>query len=107
MISRELIALGLTWEDHDGKKCYNKNYMPKAYIDYPNEQLQDSNVYNIVRDVKQCDKEAGLIPCNLVTFHDVYTPEAYVRRVKKLVNHIKTKCNVEWGRHMKHLVHRY
>ena len=68
--------------------------------------IGDSNVYNIVRDIKQCDIEAGLIPCNMVIFHDVTSPEVYIKRVKKVVNFVKQRCNREWAKHMDQLVHR-
>jgi len=109
MINREMMALGITYENKNNMRCYNKKWMPEKYRDYNGEAIKESNVYNVinaVRDIKQCDEEAGLIPCNLAIFHDVSSPEMYIKRIKKVINHTKAKCNREWSAHMDALVSR-
>ena len=61
---------------------------------------QSDQVFNVVRDVKQCEPDAGVIPCNLVRFHDVESPKDYLSRLNKVLRFISKKCNDEWYRHV-------
>merc|ERR1712048_126072 len=107
MINRELMALGITYEQKSGRTCMNPKSMPAKYNDYAGETINESNVYNVVRDIKQCEIEAGLLPCNLVTFHNVQSPIEYIKKLKKVVNHVAMRCNAEWANHMRQLVRRF
>lgn len=37
MINREMMALGITYENKNDMRCYNKKWMPEKYRDYNGE----------------------------------------------------------------------
>jgi hypothetical protein len=106
MINREINILGRRWEESTDRECHDKkvpiNYLKQ--LDFTSSL--DFESMNVVRDVKSCQIDAGAIPCNLMKFHNLRSPNDLIFRLKKIVKHIGRKCNMEWIRHVTSLVQR-
>ena len=59
-----------------------------------------------MRDVASCKISAGLVPCNLVTFHLAKNEVEFYDHVEKLVKFVQGKCNKEWKVHTNALLSR-
>jgi hypothetical protein len=102
MLNAEIEKLGANWEVHHEKTCINKKTFPDHYrSERPTSSVwQNDQVFNVVRDVKQCEPDAGVLPCNIVRFHDVKSPKDYLNRLDRIIKHVSKKCNAEWLRHV-------
>ena len=45
----------------------------------------------------ECAPEAGAVPCNLIDFHNVESPQDLVDRVKALLDHVMEQCSATYA----------
>jgi len=71
------------------------------FADYGRRRRQAS------RQVPACEKWAGIIPCDLVNFHDAKNELDYYHKIVKVFGHVKKNCNAEWNKRMQSFLDRF